>query len=307
MNSFFITLTAVAIMLFYAIPGYILIKRKQIDQKAIPAFANVLMYVCQPCLTIYSVSKVAYSISIVKDIAVVLIFSIILQLMMLLLFYMVFKKKKSDVKYRVCTIATTLGNCAFMGVPLLEAIMPDNPEAIVMSTSFCVGMNLIGWTVASAIITDNKKYMSIKKAIFNPAVLSLIVAIPLFITGTNLPNQLNDMVTILGKMSTPMCMLIMGMRLATVELKSIFTDKLQYLIVIIKQILMPLIAILLFKLLPVDDYLIKTMFILCATPIASVVLNFAEMLGEGQKTAANLVLLGTLSSILTIPIMMLIL
>jgi predicted permease len=37
------------------------------------------------------------------------------------------------------------------------------------------------------------------------------------------------------------------------------------------------------------------------------VLNFAEMLGEGQETAANLVLLSTLFSALTIPVMVLIL
>ena len=43
------------------------------------------------------------------------------------------------------------------------------------------------------------------------------------------------------------------------------------------------------------------MVILCATPVASVVLNFAEMLGEGQENAANLVLLGTSLSVVSIP------
>ena len=42
-----------------------------------------------------------------------------------------------------------------------------------------------------------------------------------------------------------------------------------------------------------------------ACPAASVVLNFAEMLGEGQETAANLVLLSTMLSALTIPLMVL--
>jgi predicted permease len=44
-----------------------------------------------------------------------------------------------------------------------------------------------------------------------------------------------------------------------------------------------------------------------ACPVASVVLNFSEMLGQGQKTAANLVLLGTGLSAITIPLMVLIL
>lgn len=304
--SFTITLTAVAIMLIYAVPGFIFVKTKQIQPTAIPAFAKVLMYLCQPCLTIYSFGKAEYHPDLLKDIAIVFFLSIFLQIFMLLFFYYIFRKKKSIVKYRVCTIATTLGNCAFMGVPLLEAIMPDYPEAIIMSVAYCAGMNLLGWTIVSAIITNDKKYISLKKAILNPAILSLLVAVPIFVTNTKLPSQVDNMVTLLGKMTTPLCMLIMGMRLATMKIKPLFTDLLQYITVIIKQIMMPLLGYGLICLFPVSMDLKRTMFILCATPIASVVLNFSEMLGEGQETAANLVLLGTLSSILTIPLMMLI-
>lgn len=304
--SFFITLTSVAVMLFYAVPGYLFIKSKRVNPDAIPAFANVLMYLCSPCLAIYSFTHVEYTASLLKDIIILFFTSLILQIFILVFFFLIFRKKTDDIKYRVCIIATTLGNCSFMGVPLLEAVMPDYREALIMSVVYFLGMNLLGWTVVSAIITNDKKYISLKKAFLNPAFLSLIVALPLFFTNTRLPSEINTMVTLLGKMSTPMCMLIMGMRLATVELKSLFTDRLQYAAVFVKQIIMPLLGLLLISLFPVSTDMKRTMFILCATPVASVVLNFAEMLGEGQKTAANLVLLGTLSSLITIPLMMLI-
>ena len=50
-----------------------------------------------------------------------------------------------------------------------------------------------------------------------------------------------------------------------------------------------------------------TTFILCACPVASIVLNFAEMLGDGQEHAADLFLLGTLGSIVTMPLILLLL
>lgn len=306
MNSFFITLSAVAVMICYAIPGFLLVRTGHIKETSIPAFAKVLMYVCSPCLTIYTVAKLDFSFKILKEILIVLVSSLIIQIVILLFFRFIFRKHTDNVKYRVCTIATAMGNCGFMGVPLLEAVMPEHPEALVMSTSYCIGMNLIGWTIASAIISNDMKYMKVHKAILNPAVVSLVVAVPLFVTGIKLPASVDNMVTLLGKMSLPMCMLIMGMRLATMELKYLFTDKMQYFIIFVKQIIMPLIALGIFLILPVDAYLKKTMYILSAAPVASVVLNFSEMIGEGQKTAANLVLLGTLSSIITIPILMLI-
>lgn len=49
------------------------------------------------------------------------------------------------------------------------------------------------------------------------------------------------------------------------------------------------------------------MFVLACCPVASVVLNFSELLGEGQEDAADMLLLGTLLSILTMPIMLLLL
>lgn len=40
-------------MLAYAIPGYLLVKGKLVKEEATVPFANLLLYVCQPCLTIY--------------------------------------------------------------------------------------------------------------------------------------------------------------------------------------------------------------------------------------------------------------
>jgi predicted permease len=57
--------------------------------------------------------------------------------------------------------------------------------------------------------------------------------------------------------------------------------------------------------LPIDGDVKRTFFIICSCPVASVVLNYAEIIGEGQREAANTVLLGTILSIVTLPIMML--
>lgn len=306
MSGFYITLIAVAVMLGYAVPGYLLVKSKKIHKDNIQSFATILMYVCAPCLNIYTIINTPFSKQIVIDAGCVFVVSVLVQVGFLLIFKFIFRKKYDDVKYRVCTIATAMGNCGFMGVPLLEAIMPDHPEAVLMSTVFCVGMSLIGWTLASYIISNDKSFMSIKYALLNPSMLSLVFAIPVFLTGIEIPSQINAMITLFGKMSAPMCMLIMGMRLATMDLKSVFTDKMVYGIVAIKQFAMPFIVYFIMILLPVDSYLVKCMFVLSATPIASMVLNYAELIGQGQKRAANLVLVGTICSIITLPLMMLI-
>ena len=80
-----------------------------------------------------------------------------------------------------------------------------------------------------------------------------------------------------------------------------------YAAVAVKQLVMPLIAFALVYFLPISREIKETFFITCACPIASIVLNFSEIIGEGQEDAANAVLLGTMLSIVTLPIVSLLL
>ena len=310
MREFTTTLITVGIMLAYAVPGYILIKAKAIKPDSISAFSRVLMYVCQPALTLYSFNKADFSREL--GINLLIFFGIItaLQLLFIGLFGFIFRKKFDDVKYRVATTATTLSNCSFLGVPILEAIFPDSPNVAAYSMMYFLSMNLLGWTLISAIITRDKKYISAKKMFINPATISIALSLPFFITGFKISSQngqalgqIENMINILGKMTTPLCMLIMGMRLATIKPKNLFINPLQYFAVAINQIVFPLCALGLLMLLRVNSELTMCMFVMCACPVASVVQNYAEILGERQDVAANTVLLGTLSSIATLPLL----
>jgi len=310
MQAFLTTLITVSIMLLFAIPGFLLMKSKAVKPESIPPFSKLLMYVCQPALTLYSFNKADFTPKL--GINLLIFFAIITAAQLLLIgtFYLIFRKKMQDVRYRITTVATTLSNCSFLGVPLLEALFPEWQNAAVYSMMYFLSMNLLGWTLVSAIITRDKKYVSVKKIVFNPATLSILAALPFFFTGFKLDGsngeflaQFNNAVYILGKMTTPLCMLVLGMRLATLPIKPLFTSPLQYLAVGINQIVFPLIMLGFLSLLPVATELKWCMYIMCACPVAAVVQNYAEILGEGQDIAANTVLLGTLFSIATLPLL----
>lgn len=310
MQAFLTTLITVSIMLLFAVPGFILIKVKAVKAESIPAFSKVLMYVCQPALTLYSFNKADFTNELGINLLIFFAIITVAQLLLIGVFFLIFRKKMGDVRYRITTIATTLSNCSFLGVPLLEALFPEWQNAAVYSMIYFLSMNLLGWTLVSAIITRDKKYVSVKKIVFNPATLSILVALPFFFMGFKLDGtngeflaQFNSAIYILGKMTTPLCMLVLGMRLATLPIKPLFTSPLQYLAVGINQIVFPLLMLGVLTLLPVATELKWCMYIMCACPVAAVVQNYAEILGEGQDVAANTVLLGTLTSIATLPLL----
>jgi predicted permease len=305
--SFFVTLTAVAIMLLYAVPGFLLVKTKLINESHIPSFSKLLMYVCQPCITVYSLRQMEYSPENFKNIMICLAITLFLQLAMIGVLFVLFKKKRNDIIWRIINLASVLANCAFLGIPILEALLPEHPEALAYSSVFGLSMSLIGWTVGMYIISLNKSYIKPKKIFLNPAFIGFAIALTMYLTELTLPEQMEDMITLLGRMSTPLCMMIMGMRLATVKIRDIFCDARQYISVVLKQIFFPLFAFALLYFLPISEILKQSVIILCACPAASMVQNFAELVGKGNDKAANMVLLGTITSVITVPLICLIL
>lgn len=304
--SFTVTLITVAIMLLYAIPGYLLVKSRLIPKESIPSFATLLLYLLSPFQTLYAMQQIEYSPYMLKYLGIALALGIVLMGGSLTLIYFLTRKKQQLVPYRICTAAAVMGNCGFMGIPLLEALLPHYPQAVGFTSMFFVSYNVLMWTLVSFIITRDKRYISAKKIVLNPSVIAMFFALILFFSRVRLTGQIGDMVSLLSKMSTPVCMLILGMRFALVPVKPMFTSPLQYVAVAVKLVIFPLIALAICSVLPVERDFAIGMYIICCAPTGNMVLSFAELLGEGQDTAANVVLLSTLLSVLTIPLMLLI-
>ena len=303
MENFTTTLITVAIMLAYAIPGFLFVKTKAIKPESIGAFARVLLFVCQPALFLYSFNAATYSPEFFRQMGIFFGLCMGMQILVMVGLTLILKKRFDDIRNRICTIASALANVGFFGVPLLEAVLPGHPEAVVFSTVFSVSLNLLSWSLAVGIISWDRKKMSIRNMVVNPTTVSLLVALPLFFTQTKLPGVISPIVELLARMTTPMCMLILGMRLATVTPRDLFLNPRIYLSTALKNVVYPLLSFLIIFFIPLPTYIKVTFFLLGCCPAASMVLNMSELVGEGQTQAACSVLISTLSCIVTIPLL----
>ncbi len=297
------TIISVAIMLAFALPGYIFVKIGAIKAEGIRGFACVLMYFCQPFLTIYSFISVKYTPELGRNMGIVLAFAIGLQVLFLLIVFLIFRKK-GDNRPRIMAVAASFGNVGFMGVPLLQAVMPNFPEAISYSAIICTVMFVLSWSIGAKLIAGEGQKVSVVKMFVSPPIIGIIIALPLFFCNVELPAVLYNNVEILGRMTTPMCMLLLGMRFATVEKKSeVFTDPRLWITSGLKLVILPLLAFLVMFWIPIDSNIKKAVFILFCTPCASMTQNIAELYNNGQRFAANTVLNSTICCIATIPLL----
>ena len=225
MKVLFAALMAVATLLAVAVPGYLLMKKKMLSEKCIPGFSKVLLFVCQPCLAVYSFLGLEFSSRVLLNLGVFALLIILIHAIMLGGAYLVLKKAAIEPIYRIITIGTTFGNCAFFGIPIIEALMPDVAQSlIVYTTVYAFVMNILGWTVGSAMISHNTKYITVKQIFLTPAMFGVIAALLIYVLKIDFPAEIDDMIAYTARMATPVSMIVMGMRLATVKLSSVFSD-----------------------------------------------------------------------------------
>lgn len=304
--NFEITVLNALMLVALCLPGFFLTKANVLKEEHIKGFAVFLLYVCSPALSIYSFQQAECNMEILINIGILLLVTTFMQVLIMGIGFLInIKTYKIDGASRVATVAAAFGNVGFFGVPILQALLPDHPEAMVYSAVMSVMMNLIGWTLGMFMMSGDRKHVSVKNFLINPTTLCLLIALPLFFTNTSLPKPVMNFVEFFSKMSTPTAMTVLGMRLAFVKFRDLM-DYRQVVAIFLKLIALPLITFGIMYALPVDETLKISTYILSCMPPAAITLNFAELSNTSPKTAANIVVVGSLLVAITLPVLLLI-
>ncbi|MEG1663551.1 MAG: hypothetical protein RR338_06145, partial [Clostridia bacterium] len=91
--NFSTTAINVLLLVAMAIPGFLLMKSKVVKPSAIAYFAAVLLYVCQPFLSLRSFLRVEYSTELLKNLGIVFVFSLLAQLLLFFVMWLILHKK----------------------------------------------------------------------------------------------------------------------------------------------------------------------------------------------------------------------
>lgn len=307
--GFSIALSNVLITLFYIFPGVVVTKMKKATTAHLPTLSAILIYIGTPFMEISSFMSLTYTKQGFLNMGIFFALTFILQLLFILIFVCIFHRRYKDSKYRMLTIASVVGNVGFFGLPIVRALFPENPEVAAYSAIFAVSMNILIFTIGIFCLTGDRKFISLKSAFLNPNVFGLVLALPIYFFGLKavMPSVLVRAIQVIGDMTTPLCMFILGVRLASTPLKRIFAIPTVYAIAAIKLIVFPLFSYALVYFLPIDPMIKASILVLSSTPCAAVLLSLAEIHRSNAEIAANCILITTLFCFLTIPTLTLLL
>ena len=313
------------IMLFIIIIiGIYASKMKIIDAAATRALSKLLLNITQPLLIITSF-QIDFEPEKLMNGFTILGVSVILHISAAVLskfIYMPFKKNREDKKiYEICSI---FNNCAFLGYPVLKVIF-GNDMGIFYGAFYTIFFNIFIWTYGVYLLSretatestdengENGKKRKLSKSsvlksaaniFLNTGFIASVIGVVMFIFQVKFTPVLYNSAKLVGDMTFPLSMLIIGSLIANLNFKTLFLSLKNYYYVVIKLIALPLVVASIFCIIKADTYLIYVATIMSSMPAAANNAIFAEIYNANSELAGNLVGLSTLISILSIPVVL---
>lgn len=290
------------IQLFLVITlGYILNKLGIFDQTLNRKLTTLLLNVTMPAMILNSVLVNNSDASISKVITIFIVVIIVFTILPVVSYVLVKGiriPKKQQGLYMFMTIFSNIG---FMGFPVLQSIFGD--ESVFYAAIFNMVFNLLVFTLGVIIMNyGNEKRINISiKSVLTPGVIASMVALVIYFTNISFPVVISNTCGMIGNITTPIAMLLIGSTLANMPLKEVFNDFRIYPYTIIKQIILPIIAFPILAFFIKDTYLLGITFIVVSMPVANSAVLFATEYGGDIKLAAKVVFLTTLVSVASIP------
>ena len=287
------------IILLLILTGYVLCKKRIVTEKASPAISALVVNVCNPSnLMASSLNRdplITNRMVLLSCLASAVMYGcLILSSFVLPGFFE--KEQPWKNHYKLLCI---FGNTGFLGIPLVSAVLGNQALIYVAVVNAC--FNLIFYTYGITLTTDGKEKFDIRKMI-NVGNICLILTIVIFCFRIKLPVILTNTVTTMANATTFLAMIVIGISMATQDLKKIFSQAKLYLFIAIRYVAVPILISLLIRLFVHDDLMYGVIVLLTAVPAGSLPLMSVEESGGDGHLLSQGIVLSTLLSVLTIPI-----
>ncbi len=316
-NVIFTVLSLIAL----AIPGFIAVKVKLIGDSASETISNIVLYICQPALVFMGFQGKEFSADIGINMLIVAGLTLALHLIMTGVMFICVRNKSNEAKLNILRFGSIFGNCGFMGLPMIQSLFTGavQGEAIIYCAVVLAVFNMLSWTLGVYIITKDRKNISLKKVLLNPTIIAVVLSFIVFViakvplvdlcaegsTGDVIITKFINSIELLSNTVTPLAMMVIGFKLAKANIKQVFLDKTAYVCCFFKLIIASIVTMLLVTFLPISSVVKYVLFFLLSVPCATSTTLFAVKFNSDADSASVMVLLTSILSMVTIPLMFL--
>jgi predicted permease len=280
--------------------GYIALAAGILDRHSTRKISGFLINVTIPPLIIASM-QVPFSSTRLAETGELLILTGILYIFSFFFAWLVSRTlSRSPREQGVYLFAVVFGNVGFMGFPLIGAIYGS--DALFFVAIFNLVFNILVFSVGIAMMTRGRSEGFDPRMLLNPGIVASVIGFLLFLGSVEIPSPFIDSIEILGNVTTPLAMIIVGALLATFPAGEMIGNWRTALASFVRLLLVPVVFWFLLHPFVADPLIFGVLITLAAMPAAANTSIFAEEYGADARLASQVVFVSTICSLVTIPL-----
>lgn len=294
----FLTVGQQVIILFLLVGvGYVCGKVHFIAEKTVSDLSNLVLYIVFPCVMIH-----AFQREFDASLSTSFFYAFLLAAIMHILAYIVARLTLHDADARrksVYHYSILFPNCAFMGLPLLNALLGS--DGLFYGAAVLAVTLIFTWTLGVYIMNPSGA-LSWKKLLLNPGIIGVVIGLALFFTSTTLPEVVATPIEYLAALNTPIPMLIIGFHLSHAKIGPILKNYRTWLASAERLLILPLLGVAIGLLLNMDATPLLACTVSLCTPTAAMCTMFAVTYKQDTELSVSIVSLNTLLSLISMPV-----
>ena len=204
-------------------------------------------------------------------------------------------------KQNIFLTSVIFPNVGNMGYPVIASLLGD--QAMIIAVICNLIWQLVFFTIGISILKDEKS-INLIDVIKNPLTLSAVLALILYFSPFRLPEAIYLPLSDVGKIVTPISMILIGAILSDISLKSLLNDQASFVVAGLRLLVIPISVIFILKQLNISILSYQTIVILFAMPTASTVTIQATLYDKEPAFAARITSLNTALFALSFPLIL---
>ena len=193
-------------------------------------------------------------------------------------------------------------NTAFMGFPVVAALM--GTEALFYAAIYNMPFNFLMYSYGIRLVSGGAVKGFDRKTLVSPCILAAVLALILYFLPVGVPELIVTALGYLSDITIPGAMLILGSTLAMIPLRDVFLDWRIYVLCLSKMLILPVVIWAIVRLLPLPEMIGRITVVMWSLPVATNCTMLATQYGGDEAMSSKGVLITTLLSVVTIPILM---
>ncbi len=212
---------------------------------------------------------------------------------------------QDEKKKAVLKAAAVFSNCGYMGFPVIDSILGQ--EGVFYASMYVTIFYIFLWSYGVIIYSGERNLKTVWKAFVSPAMIAVYIGAVVFLFQIPMPYFISSSAKMVGGMTTPLAMLIIGAIIAQSKLIEAFKGLMVYYASFLRLVAMPVLSLGVARLLRIPPDAMNIVAIVLAMPVGVNVAVFAEKYDMEPLLGSKVVTISTILSVVTIPVFLLVL